>query len=214
MKHLQPKTQNLINSCCPLALSWLCLQLPQEVTTSYEAVEEMGKEHTWSADWPALLLLWWWSTALVPAFREHKLWEQCLCTRLKGPAGEWRICCVCKTELKKQPDKSKRMKEESIDAFLLFSLQYPTHFQSLLTWGDAFLPKEVFSLPRRLGICKILWAGMGTSSCAYAKAKGFCSYFGKSIRELPAASAHKCQEGKSRSENVCFKMVFDWLLGR
>lgn len=102
--------------------------------------------------------------------------------------------------------------------FLLFSIQYPTRFQSLLTWGDAFLPKEEFSLPRWLGVCKILWADMGALSCAYAKAKGCYSCFGKSIGELPPASAHKCQEGKSRSEfsiscpKIKFKKVLKKML--
>lgn len=135
---------------------------------------------------------------------------------------------VCWTELKQQPEKSKRMEEESIAAdyscllfkwrncrciFLFFSIQYPTPFQSLLTWRGCIPFQRIFFSAQMAGALQNTWAGMGALSCAYAKAKGLCSSFGKSVRELPAASAHKCQEGKSRSENVCFKMVLDWLFG-
>lgn len=51
---------------------------------------------------------------------------------------------------------------ESADAYfyyLAFNIQ--PLFRACSQWGGAFLSKEVPSLPRWLGVCKIHWAGVG-----------------------------------------------------
>lgn len=124
----------------------------------------MGKEHDLSVGCLALLLLWGWTVALIPPFREYKWFfrNSALVEGMEALRRDEEGFAVFVLDRVRETTWPSFSDGESADVhfyYLAFNTQ--TLFRTCSQWGMHSLPRKSFLCPDGWEGCKIHWAGVG-----------------------------------------------------